>query len=65
MKKGARLRVQGIRYRELCDFFSVLYPAPCTLYLVPQFFRILTPGFLLYALCALRSALRELAYASS
>ena len=46
MKKGARLRVQGIRYRELCDFCSVLYPVPCTLYLVPQFFRNLATDYL-------------------
>ncbi len=30
-----RYRVQGIRYRELCDFCSVLYPVPCTLHLAP------------------------------
>jgi hypothetical protein len=32
-----RYRVQGIRYRELCGSFSVVYPVPCTLYLVPAF----------------------------
>ena len=44
-----RYRVQGIRYRELCDFCSVLYPVPCTLYLVPctRISWILTPGSLI------------------
>ena len=43
--KGARLRVQGIRYRESCDFCSLLYPVSFTLYLVPEFFWILATGF--------------------
>ena len=47
MKKAARFRVQGTRYRELPEFCSVLYPVPCTLYLVPEFFWILTTGYYL------------------
>jgi hypothetical protein len=45
MKKGARFRVQGIRYRELFDFCPVLHPVPCTLYHVPEFFWMLATDY--------------------